>query len=441
MSEKGEGRGARGEGRASPYRVKFDETCFRPLEDRKAQLASSKTPFTVSLSADQEIAYKAVKKWRSSKSSSLLTLGGYAGTGKSTLVSLFASEHRALRIAFVALTGRAANNLRQKMLKLGVSSSSHFVMTLHSLLYQCFQTDDGRLRWQTKGRTAFGQFDLIVIDEASMVHDAMLKDLLQFGVPIWAVGDHGQLPPVAGTGKLMQTPNLRLEMIHRQAEGSAIIQISKAIRETGDMPKTPPGSGEVRYLRKADLREVAATWYGERKIEDVAFLAWKNSTRVLTNGTLRAIRWGEPCPIGGLPRPGEQVLCLKNAKKLAFNGMRGFLDTYAETTDGGYLDGDVRFPDENLGFRGSVSRVFFDREKMPETFVELEKDGVFVEEWDELGLLLDYGYCLTVHKAQGSQFDSVGVVREKVMSATPEMFKRWLYTAVTRAQERLIVFV
>ena len=424
------------------YKVKYDETCFSPITMERPAPIGGRGGFSVQLSPDQEVAYKAFRRWWSRLDDRLFRLGGYAGTGKSTLVSLAISELKGKKIAVAALTGRAANGIRQKLIQLGIASSNVVILTLHALLYQCFQTSDGRLRWRKKDRATFGHFDLIIVDEASMVGDSMLKHLLSFGVPVFAVGDHGQLPPVGDAGRLMQTPDVRLEKIHRQAEGSAIILFSRIVREEGDMPKSPPGRGEVRYLRKADLRVVASAWYEERKPEEVAFLAWRNGTRVLTNQTLRMVRWGAPAAVGDLPRAGDQVICLKNAFGHVFNGMRGFLDEYGETDDEAYLESKVRFPEENMRFSGTTSRLFFDRGRMPESFDELEKEtGVGVESWEELGLLLDYGYCLTVHKAQGSQFDSVGVVREQIASAGPEMFRRWLYTAATRAQNRLVIFV
>src|SRR5208282_6828508 len=93
---------------------------------------------------------------------------------------------------------------------------------------------------------------LIIVDEASMVADDMVRDLQSFHVPILAVGDHGQLPPVGGVGSLMKNPMLRLEQIHRQAEGNPIIALSKMIREQGRIPDELPGDavrfGKLRFV-------------------------------------------------------------------------------------------------------------------------------------------------------------------------------------------------
>ena len=64
----------------------------------------------------------------------------------------------------------------------------------------------------------------------------MFEDLKSFGVPILAVGDHGQLPPVRGTFNLMEKPDIRLTKIHRQAENDPIVRLSILAREEGQIP-------------------------------------------------------------------------------------------------------------------------------------------------------------------------------------------------------------
>lgn len=428
--------------------VEFSEECFSPLATKAIEPASSKAGAIPSLSDDQNAAYERICAWMRKPRADTLTLGGYAGTGKSTLVSHLASDFHNKRIAFCALTGKASNVLRQKMRALGLSSPNHQVMTLHSLLYQCFQLPDGRLRWKVKQPDTFGSFDRIVIDEASMVPDKMLEQLKAFNVPILAVGDHGQLAPVGGSGSLMKAPELRLEKIHRQAEGNPILALSAAVRSSGELPKSAPTGerGQVAYVAKHQLKELLEKVYAERAVKDVAALTWRNETRVATNRLSRRILgFSAPDVERDMPRPSDQVVVLKNAYRMAFNGMRGELEQVHElgAEQGGehYVDVTVRFDEEKLQFDGTASKLFFGRPKMPETLEELEAQGMFTEEWEELGLLLDFGYALTVHKSQGSQFDTVVVVREKPPFASAEQYRRWMYTAATRAQNRLFVLV
>lgn len=434
--------------RAYTPMVRFDETCFSPLTSESQEpTPSAPKAFSVTLSDDQETAYKALKAWMK-KPTGVITLGGYAGSGKSTLISLLASDFAHKRIAFCALTGKATNVLRHKMRALGLTSPSHVICTLHSLLYQCFATPEGELRWRTKTRDNFGRFDIIVIDEASMVSDAMLEQLQRFDTPIVAVGDHGQLAPVGGSGKLMRNPTLRLETIHRQARGNPILELASTVRQTGVLPRVAPKGdvGSVAYVKQSELSDLLSMLYRERSMRDVATLCWKNETRVRINQEARKVLGRSPSDIEAhTPVAGDQVVVLKNAFRLAFNGMRGELAEVVHLSEeqGGehYFDVGVDFADERIAYDGTCCRAFFGRKKMPESFAELEAEGLFVEDWQELGMLLDFGYALTVHKAQGSQFDSTVLVNERISRCSADEARRWLYTGITRAQDRLFVAV
>ena len=119
-------------------------------------------------------------------------------------------------------------------------------------------------------------YGLIIVDEASMVDDMMIRDLRSFGVPILAVGDHGQLPPVGGVGSLMKNPNLRLEQIHRQAEGNPIIALSKMMREEGRLPESMPGDA-VRFERLRFVDKLIEERYEDASAERLL----RDGTRVL----------------------------------------------------------------------------------------------------------------------------------------------------------------
>jgi exodeoxyribonuclease-5 len=483
-----------GEGLPDTYKVRFGEENFYPMappteEEREQRRLRT---FNVTLSPDQDEAYSVIRRWmRGEKvsvgSPKLLKLGGLAGTGKSTLIAQLASDFAHKRIAFVALTGRAVLNMKKKMLAMGLASPTHFYMTLHSLLYQCFTTkgkrvggsastatepeqlgalvggaeERGKLLWSMKDPEQIGRFDAIFVDEASMVGKTMEKHLLSMGIPVFAVGDHGQLDAVGDVGTLMKRPDLRLEKIHRQAEGSPIIVLAHIVRETGDLPRAPPSGdgGLIQYLAYKDVSQLMKGLIADTAPQDLAMLAWRNATRVLMNQTVRQIKYsyggagggaqGAGCGAqgaGGLgwrspPQPGDQIVCLKNSYRLAFNGMRGFVKDLQPTRSPNYLEGSVEFAEDNVGYLGTVSNLMFDRAKMPETLDEFEKHNLIIDDWSDLGFMVDYGYCLTVHKAQGSQFDTVAYVREKTGMATKEEFKRHLYTGITRAVRRLFVLV
>jgi exodeoxyribonuclease-5 len=215
------------------------------------------------LSPDQREVYEAIIRWCHGSlgerygNSMLLTIGGFAGVGKSSLLGVFAAETK-LRVAYCAFTGRAASVLQRKLRAAGCNAA---VTTIHRLIY--LPVIDSKteevLGW--KKRQHLDGIDLIVIDEASMVSGKMLDDLKIYGKPILAVGDHGQLPPVMDSGDLMKNPDLRLEKIHRQAESSPIIQFSKVVRETGCLDRRLADGDKIRFASRRDIESVLADAY------------------------------------------------------------------------------------------------------------------------------------------------------------------------------------
>jgi len=152
-------------------------------------------------------------------------VGGYAGTGKTTLISLLRQliydQTPQKRVAFACYTGKAAQVLKSKLTEQNTIYPQDFCGTIHSLMYTA-QTDvDGKiLAWR---RNLTIPYDLLIVDEASMVTEDIWRDLCKYQLPIVAVGDHGQLPPIGGNFNLMENPQLRLEKIHRQEHNNRLL--------------------------------------------------------------------------------------------------------------------------------------------------------------------------------------------------------------------------
>jgi|SRR5215469_861029 len=427
------------------------------------------------LSPDQADAFDAILAWTGDPHDSpTLTMGGFAGTGKTTVLSVFAREAKHL-IAFIAYTGKAASVLARKMKAEGVATTTRILTakerndgvdfgnvpycgTIHSLVYRPCPCMEPRQPGQEPVKRPCElcyekrffrrddldrPYDLIVIDEASMVSDAMLDDLLTYGVPILAVGDHGQLPPVKGSGSLMKSPNIRLERIHRQAEKNPIIALSKAIRETGDFDYGFADGKHVCFGSIRDLKQEVAKRFNRDMPRDALFntalLCYTNKRRVGLNQLARQAR-----AIKGAPVAGEQVICLRNLKSHhVYNGMRGYLLAPAEQRkqeQPWLYTAPIEFPDEGIaGQDFEMCGAQFNREK---TFDDVdaarEETGIEAYSWAGLGSLFDFGYALTVHKSQGSAWPDVLVIAETYgMDRNAAM--RWKYTAVTRSSERLTV--
>ncbi len=285
------------------------------------------------------------------------------------------------------------------------------------------------------------EFDIIVIDEASMVDEAIYQDLSAFGIPILATGDHGQLPPVMGNFNLMEAPDLRLEKIHRQAEGSPILKLSAYIRQHGDLPNGVMNEENIRYIGRDSLPALLGEIYTSPnvRIGDAAVLCYKNKTRQEVNAMVRQRRFpGMPLD---MPLVGDQLICLKNANDTVFNGMRGVLTAAHKYTRSSHAyRASVSFPDDEIEFDGPISAYQFGQLSTFKSFEDLVPFGLKgVTEWADVGLLVDYGYGMTVHKSQGSEFECVVLVYERPKNASDDGFRRWLYTGVTRCSDMLFI--
>ncbi len=362
----------------------------------------------VTLSQDQDDALRAVARWIADRYSQTLTLGGLAGTGKSTLIRHIVDYSRKVRVC--AFTGKAAYVLQTK----GITAS-----TIHRLIYQpvdvCESTDVlmsdcwcGHCKRKTSFRLV-PELDatLVVVDEASMVNTAIYRDLTSFGVPVLFVGDHGQLEPIGKNPRLMVDPDLRLEKIHRQAERSPIIRFAHHVRR-GLPPETMgPEATVVRTARApSDLQRFDVVLVG------------KNSTRVTINARIRSERGYE----GPLPHPGERVICLRNdTERAIFNGMQATVIEIEPTDSDGIL----------MSVRDDAGN------ESPLMPIEAEQFGSekTLDKTPRRKTLWDFGYAMTVHKSQGSEFSRVCVLEWIHPEWSAE---RWRYTAATRASEELV---
>jgi exodeoxyribonuclease-5 len=399
------------------------------------------------LSEDQEVVFHRLYDWMQKRTSGTLTFGGYAGTGKTTLLSGLAKAFdQERRLAFCALSGRAATVLQRKLAAIGIETgptSRHYCGTIHGLLYRARMDRNGRfVEWIRNA--SVGEYATIIVDEASMVPERIYQDLASEGIPILAVGDHGQLPPVEGNPDfgLMKRPHLTLSKIHRQAEGSPIIRLSRMIRETGGFDDSVADKQSIYVARKSLHLSTAinnVALMEPEELLDRAFLCYRNKTRAEINQAFRQARFEGSPP--SLPQAGELVVCLKNSREEGvFNGYRGIATSNFTLRGQHHVQGSVSFPEENVELTNATfSRWQWGRQTF-KSFDQMHEFGFRPTKWDQVGLLFDYGYGLTVHKAQGSQFSRVFIVVERPGPVDDDTFGRWLYTAVTRATEKVFLF-
>lgn len=433
----------------------------------------------IELTGEQAEAADAIRQWYRGASvdgydrshllkAATLTLGGYAGTGKTTMLGELPRilQLPLSRIVFTSFTGKAVSVMRGKLPR-GATCS-----TLHRLLYRprqkmvCIESGEDAAEFRLEdvetgnfirpyGEMGFycfphhpadrrnadrkpcevrkaldwspvmnplEDFELVVVDEASMLSEKLWADLIKWGIPVLAVGDHGQLPPVKSEFNLMANPQIRLEKILRQAEESPIIRMATLARTTGRIPLGEYGPACVKlppFKRASALRRL----HPEKG--DLALCSF-NRTRNWLNTDLRKRLVAPP---DGRPVVGDLVICLRNSYEAGvFNGMRGRITELGPVIE---LERPQRFAaiqllDDDYEFEGEISTEQFG---LPKTDNSIPR---------RLGLW-DFGYAMTVHKSQGSQADRVLVIEERFPNDDDAFHARLLYTAVTRAARSLCV--
>jgi exodeoxyribonuclease-5 len=429
----------------------------------------------------QARAIAGIKDWFKNETGrkQIFRLFGYAGTGKSTVLKFALAElgldaHKSGReggecvpgVVTATFTGKAALVLRRK----GTPAR-----TIHSLIYSVVVSTDEEIEAAAKKveeaqanaraltgfertaaeaaieamRQALSQMKkprfalnpqsdaahakLIVLDEVSMVGEDMARDLMSFGKPILVLGDPGQLPPIRGEGAFTNdAPDIMLTEIHRQAEESAIIRLATMARR-GE----PIGFGQydtfVWKMRKMDVTP-------EQCLRGGQVICGLNATRLqLNNAMRRAAGFFD----GYLPTgQGEKIICLRNQNDIGL--INGMFVTLEDVVDEGSLYFSAIVRDEEGNAIGRVSA-----EGKPERLriykghfedhVAFDR-GRHDRDWKNKRLLTEatYGWAITGHKSQGSQWENV-IVWDDGLGRNDADRRRWLYTVITRAERGLVI--
>lgn len=365
-------------------------------------------------------------------------ISGYAGTGKSTLVR-FIIEAIGMdedEICFATYTGKAAQVLEKK--------GNKNVGTLHKLLYKAVPLPNGSFKFIPKADIGYS---LVIVDEVSMAPKTLMNLLFSHrGVHIICLGDPFQLPTIDANedNGLLQNPHIFLDEIMRQAKDSEIIQLSMNIRDY--QPLTAFNGKDVKVIPKNTISTGMMKWADQ-------ILVATNKTRIDYNKIMREL-YEKDSPY---PQEGDKLICLRNYwddialndKSCLINGTIGYLHNpfqskhYLPTYLGAEPDIDVTYgtfiSDSGGEFNGLAldTHMIQTGEKCvsPQVAFKLNKNpktqGIVPYEFT-------YGYAITGHKSQGSEWNNVLAVEESFPFAKIE-HARWLYTVVTRAADKLVL--
>lgn len=387
----------------------------------------------------QKQGFELAKDWWSKSNEQIFKIAGYAGTGKTYLSSVIAKELAGERIAFVAYTGKAALVMRQR----GMPAT-----TIHRLIYnletQLVETPGGVkkrlvsvLKDQLDPRPS-----LILVDESSMVSKKILNDLLSFDIPVIAVGDPFQLPPVCSKdSELLENPDVTLDEIMRQDEGSPIVYLAEKIRKGMTLKDDESAPNCIWQMSKNTVDHDTANIF---KWAD-QIIAGRNATVVKLNQMAREFMGFTDY----LPSIGEKIICKRNAWDTVIagdtfttalvNGLIGYV------TDISHRENIEKVPwrkdpviknEDYLSFRPSFETVaaFQDVPFDPDSFYETSE----VQRWMKK-MIFRYAYCITCHAAQGSEWDNVVLYDDSWPDNKDPLFQaRWRYTGITRAAKHLV---
>ena len=437
------------------------------------------------LSQQQGQAVKKITNWFKTDTAimQVFVLAGFAGTGKSTILPDILNDLglNVAEVAFCAPTGKAAKVMGEKLRAQGIKA---YPTTVHSLIYtpkpqkaemmerelqtlqehvvavksgkadllmefsslrevekkiailtkdldRAYDLNDLRFNLNPDSKLISENKKLIILDEASMCGKEMADDLAQFEIPILAIGDPGQLPPVGDEPGFLggdSVPDFFLTEVHRQAAENPIIYLATLVRkgERGDYGDYGGGVKIVRPKQDVfslDLERDAQIIVGTNRTR------WKLTSRIRKAGGF----------LSTAPMAGEPLIMCKNSKQhtTLVNGTQVWSAEDHDDLEDGASRFLLKAYDEEGGLKPMfcVQSLFEEHIKREKNYATASKSAVFRSKINDNHV--DFGWAITCHKSQGSQWDEVIVHDESHVFR--EAADQWLYTAITRAAERLII--
>lgn len=384
------------------------------------------------LTNEQQSLVKDCYNWFFNENNLVFEYTGGPGTGKSFVLNFIINYLGINReqIAPMAYTGAAAVNMRTK----GLLNAG----TIHSWIYHTSVTQ----KYDQSGNIIIDDYfnrpketldfvpkiqlkniKLIIIDEAYMVPYEMKKDIEKFGIKILACGDWNQLPPINSKPAYLTSTNVRvLTKTMRQSENSYIGRL--AYSSLYGYPISNGYYGDVLVINEDELTD-------QMILSSDIVLCSKNTTREYYNNKIRKLYGFD----GKIPQYGERIICRSNNKLEVVDNIN---------LANGLIGTVVNFPDVS-GFDGKTFRLLFKPDLLNNAFDIRVSYKYFIAPYQQREVLkndrylegekFEFGYSITTHLSQGSEFNNVIVIDEPMMG---DLKNRLSYVAITRAKQRLI---
>lgn len=389
-------------------------------------------------------------------------LAGYAGTGKTTIIENIVNylNEKEEPTVIVAPTNKAVTVLKKKLFNTeGIAE----LATIHKVIYGQPDSDTGE--WIPK---SIKKGTTYIIDESSMINKKVLEDMMglftEFNCRAIFIGDSFQLEPIDEDPQLFswnkeefnKEDQYQLTEVKRQEKGS-ILSLATFIRtvEKALLPNTSEGG----FHKLNNKKEMVALWQKDIQAgEDIILITSTNPARLKYNKLARVAKWKAKAK--NTINDGEQLMAVNNSNSLS-NGQTFQVSNYIETGSFEYLVHVSNKAPVKLSFKygevlvdGITQTILFvpelpiaslhgqqliyantDTNNLPEKLID--REGRKPKFRSDI-IISTYGYALTAHKSQGSEWEKVYL--DSSWMADSWSSARWLYTAVTRASQELFTF-
>lgn len=377
----------------------------------------------------------AVERYRAHEKYTII--GGYAGTGKSTLIKFIIAALNLTpeEVSYVAYTGKASQVLEQK----GCPNP----VTAHKLLYSARLMPNGTYKYVPK--QSIPPYKIVVVDEISMLPKSMWDRLMTHNVHVIACGDPFQLPPINKDedNHLLDHPHIFLDEVMRQAYDSEIIRFSMWIREGKPIKDFPSQNEQVMMVEPGEVSAGMYEWAHQ-------IICSTNAQRHAINSAMRQIKGFD-----NTPQIGDKIISLHNQWEFCsvdaeqiplMNGTIGYINriqmgnkvvpSWISEKPIPIMYADIVTEDQHRFFNVPIDRTSIETGNK---FLTGQQEFAYrkAKYLGDPPFEFSYAYGITGHKSQGSEWKNVLAIEEKFPYGIQE-HARHAYTVATRAEEKLV---